>query len=211
MDLLQEIAHYLIIGKHKEVETLTQKALEEGMDVMTVLNEGLIAGMSVVGDKFRKGEYFVPEVLLSARAMKAGMAVLRPLLTETGAKPIGKVVLGTVRGDLHDIGKNLVGMMMEGAGFQVIDLGVQVKPEKFVQAVIEHQPQIVGMSALLTTTMPAMADTIKAFLEAGIRDRVIVMVGGAPVTQEYADEIGADGYAPDAASAVEKAKELLGV
>lgn len=211
MNLLQEIAHYLIIGKHKEVEALTQKALEEGMDVMVVLNEGLIAGMSVVGDKFRRGEYFVPEVLLSARAMKAGMAILRPLLTETGAKPIGKVVLGTVRGDLHDIGKNLVGMMMEGAGFQVIDLGVQVKPEKFVQAVIEHQPQIVGMSALLTTTMPAMADTIKAFREAGIRDRVVVMIGGAPVTQEYADEIGADGYAPDAASAVEKAKELLSV
>jgi len=196
-------------GKADEVRDMVKKALDEGQEVEKILNEGLIAGMNVVGEKFKRNEFYVPEMLIAARAMKAGMEVLRPILVQKDVKPLGTVVLGTVRGDLHDIGKNLVGMMLEGAGFEIVDLGVDVSPEKFVQTVKEKKAQIVGLSALLTTTMPSMKDVIKALEEEGIRDKVKVMIGGAPVTQNYADEIGADGYAPDAASAADKAKELV--
>lgn len=167
--------------------------------------------MNEVGVKFKANEIYVPEVLIAARAMKAGMEILKPKLAETGVEPVGKMIIGTVKGDLHDIGKNLVAMMMEGAGFEVIDLGIDVPAEKFIQAIEEYQPQLVGMSALLTTTMIQIRENIKAFQEASIRDQVKVMIGGAPVTQKFADEVGADGYAPDAASAVDKAKELLGI
>jgi len=207
---LKEVAENLIQGKADKVKELTQKAVDEGQDVSKILNEGLLAGMSVVGDKFKKNEFYVPEVLIAARAMKAGMEIIRPLLTEKGVKGAGKVVLGTVRGDLHDIGKNLVGMMLEGAGFEVIDLGVDVSPEKFVEAAREKGADIIGLSALLTTTMPGMKDVIEAIKSSDLKGKVKVMIGGAPVTQDYADEIGADGYAPDAASAVDKAKQLIG-
>lgn len=208
---LQGIAENVIKGNAPEVERLVREAIDEGVSAADILNQGLVAGMNVVGDKFKKNEFYVPEVLIAARAMKAGMALLRPLLAETGVKPVAKFVIGTVKGDLHDIGKNLVAMMMEGAGFQVVDLGIDVPPEKFVEAIRTESPELVGMSALLTTTMISMKDTIEALEQAGVRDRVKVMIGGAPVTQDYADEIGADGYAPDAASAVDKAKELLGL
>jgi len=207
---LQGIAENVIKGNAPEVERLVREAIDEGVGAAEILNQGLVAGMNVVGDKFKNNEFYVPEVLIAARAMKAGMALLRPLLADTGVKPVAKFLIGTVKGDLHDIGKNLVAMMMEGAGFQVIDLGIDVPPEKFVEAIKAESPELVGMSALLTTTMISMKDTIEALDRAGVRDKVKVMVGGAPVTQDYADEIGADGYAPDAASAVDKAKELLG-
>ena len=193
------------------VKELVQAAVDEGVNPQNILNEGLVKGMDVVGDRFKKNEFYVPEVLIAARAMKAGMQIIRPLLAETGAKPAAVLALGTVKGDLHDIGKNLVGMMMEGAGFEVIDLGIDIAPEKFVDAVKEQAPGLIAMSALLTTTMPSMKTTIDALEAAGVRDQVKIMIGGAPVTQNYADEIGADGYAPDAASAVDKAKELLGL
>ena len=207
---LKALAEAVINGKRDEAVRLTQEAIDEGVSPDAILNEGLVAGMSVVGEKFKNNEFYVPEVLIAARAMKAAMELLRPLLVESGVEPKGTVVIGTVRGDLHDIGKNLVAMMLEGGGFRVVDLGVDVAPEAFVQAAKENNAQIVGLSALLTTTMPAMKDTIEAFKEAGIRDQVAIMIGGAPVTQDYADEIGADGYAPDAASAVDKAIELIG-
>lgn len=207
----QELATALINGKAPVVKELTEKALAEGESPQDVLNKGLVAGMTVVGEKFKNNEFYVPEVLIAARAMKSGMEVLRPKLVDAGVEPVAKVAIGTVRGDLHDIGKNLVAMMMEGAGFEIIDLGVDVKPEQFVETVKEKNASLVCLSALLTTTMPAMKDTIEALQVAGLRDKVNVMVGGAPVTQNYADEIGADGYAPDAASAVDKAKELLNV
>jgi len=205
---LKEIAENLIRGKAPKVKELTQKAVDEGEDIQRILNEGLLAGMSVVGDKFKRNEFYVPEVLIAARAMKAGMEIIRPLLTQKGVKGMGKVILGTVRGDLHDIGKNLVGMMLEGAGFEIIDLGIDVSPEKFVQTAREKDADIIGLSALLTTTMPGMKDVVEAAKASNLRAKV--MIGGAPVTQDYADEIGADGYAPDAASAVDKAKELIG-
>jgi len=208
---LKALAEAIISGNQEEARRLTQQALDEGVPAEQVLNEGLIAGMQVVGEKFKRNEFYVPEVLIAARAMKAAMELLRPLLAQTDAVTRGTVVIGTVRGDLHDIGKNLVAMMLEGGGFRVVDLGVDVAPEKFAEAVQAENAQIVGLSALLTTTMPAMKDTIEALEQAGVRDKVKVIIGGAPVTQEYADEIGADGYAPDAASAVDKAKELLGV
>lgn len=207
----EELTTALIGGKAPVVRELTEKALAEGERPQDVLNKGLVAGMSVVGEKFKNNEFYVPEVLIAARAMKNGMEVLKPKLAETGVEPVAKVAIGTVRGDLHDIGKNLVAMMMEGAGFEIVDLGVDVKPEQFVQAAKEQDAGLVCLSALLTTTMPAMKETLQAFQVAGIRDVVCVMIGGAPVTQGYADEIGADGYAPDAASAVDKAKELLKV
>ncbi|MCL6629005.1 MAG: corrinoid protein [Armatimonadetes bacterium] len=207
----QELAAALINGKAPVVKELTEKALAEGESPQDVLNKGLVAGMTVVGEKFKNNEFYVPEVLIAARAMKSGMEVLRPKLVDAGVEPVAKVAIGTVRGDLHDIGKNLVAMMMEGAGFEIIDLGVDVKPEQFVETVKEKNASLVCLSALLTTTMPAMKDTIEALEAAGLRDKVNVMVGGAPVTQNYADEIGADGYAPDAASAVDKARELLNV
>ena len=207
----KELTTALIGGKAPEVRELTEKALAGGEKPQDVLTNGLVAGMSVVGKKFKNNEFYVPEVLIAARAMKNAMEVLRPKLVETGVEPVARVAIGTVRGDLHDIGKNLVGMMMEGAGFEILDLGVDVKPEQFVQTVKDKNAGLICLSALLTTTMPAMKETLQALQDAGMRGNVCVMIGGAPVTQNYADEIGADGYAPDAASAVDKAKELLEV
>jgi 5-methyltetrahydrofolate--homocysteine methyltransferase len=206
---LGEVAEKLIAGKADEVRSLVKEAIDEGQDVSKILNEGLVAGMSVVGEKFKKNEFYVPEVLIAARAMKAGMELLNPILLEKNIKGVGTMVLGTVRGDLHDIGKNLVGMMLEGAGFEVIDLGVDVASEKFIQVAKEKNANLVGLSALLTTTMLAMKDVTQAVEKEGLKGKVKVMIGGAPITQDYADEIGADGYAPDAASAVDTAKELL--
>lgn len=207
---LRELSEKLIQGMAPQVKELTQEAIDEGQDVGRILNEGLLAGMSVVGERFKKGEVYLPEVLVAAHAMKAGMEPLRPLLVEKNIGYSGKVVLGTVSGDLHDIGKNLVGMMLEGAGFEVIDLGVDVSAERFVDAVKGENPDIVGMSSLLTTTMPMMKQVIESLNSSSIRNSVKVMVGGAPITQGYADEIGADGFGPDAATAVDKAKELMG-
>ena len=204
-----ELATALINGKAPVVRELVEKALASGEKPGDVLNNGLVAGMSVVGAKFKNNEFYVPEVLIAARAMKNGMEILRPKLAESGVQPVAKVAIGTVRGDLHDIGKNLVAMMMEGAGFEIVDLGVDVKPEQFVQSVKDNSTGLICLSALLTTTMPAMKETIQALADAGVRSDVCVMVGGAPVTQNYANEIGADGYAPDAASAVDQAKSLL--
>ncbi len=209
MSLLQELSESIIRGKLPDAERLTTQALAEGISPAEILNQGLIAGMNVVGEKFKNNEFYVPEVLIAARAMKGAMAILRPKLVETGVKPIGRCVLGTVKGDLHDIGKNLVGMMLEGAGFEVIDLGVDVSPDKFITTAQERQAQVIGLSALLTTTMVNMKGVISALQEKGARDRFKVIVGGAPVTQSYADEIGADGYAPDAASAVEVVKKMV--
>ncbi|MDZ7272319.1 MAG: corrinoid protein [candidate division KSB1 bacterium] len=209
MTLLQELSESIIRGKLPDAERLTTQALAEGIPPAEILNKGLIAGMNVVGEKFKNNEFYVPEVLIAARAMKGAMAILRPKLVETGVKPIGRCVLGTVKGDLHDIGKNLVGMMLEGAGFEVIDLGVDVSPDKFIATAQERQVQVIGLSALLTTTMVNMKGVISALEEKGARDRFKVIIGGAPVTQSYADEIGADGYAPDAASAVEVVKKLV--
>lgn len=206
---LNALATAIINGKAPDARALTEQALSEGVAPGDILNQGLVAGMNVVGEKFKNNEFYVPEVLIAARAMKNAMEVLRPVLAETGVEPVARVAIGTVRGDLHDIGKNLVAMMLEGAGFEIIDLGVDVKPEQFVEAVQSKNAEVVALSALLTTTMPAMKDTISALESAGLRSNVAVMIGGAPVTQSYADEIGADGYAPDAASAVDKAKELV--
>jgi len=208
MTLLQSIRDGVIEGQAKQVTQLVEQALAEHMAPDAILNEALIPAMSEVGDRFEKGEYFVPEMLISARAMQAGLKLLRPLLAQSGAKPIGRVAIGTVKGDLHDIGKSLVAMMLEGAGFEIVDLGVDVPPEKFVEAV-RNGAGVVALSALLTTTMPNMKTTIEALNQAGLRGQTVVMVGGAPVTQAYANDIGADGYASDASSAVRKAKELL--
>jgi 5-methyltetrahydrofolate--homocysteine methyltransferase len=208
-DILQEIASNLYSGANVAVAELVQKALDQGMDPQEILAGGLIAGMDEVGRDFKAGELFVPEVLIAARAMHAGMDVLRPLLAESDVPSAGRFLIGTVEGDLHDIGKNLVRMMIEGAGFETIDLGTDVKPGAFVDAVRQHQPRIVGMSALLTTTMVNMRTTIDALEEAGLRDSIKVMVGGAPVTDAFAREIGADAYAPDAATAVEVARQLV--
>jgi len=206
---LNGISEALQRGKADKVSELVKQALNEGTTPKNILEEGLIHGMSIIGKKFKKNEIYVPEVLIAARAMHAGMDVLKPKLIETGVKNIGKVVMGTVQGDLHDIGKNLVEMMLEGAGFEVIDLGTDISTDKFVEAVKEHKPNIIGMSALLTTTMVNMVGVIKALDVAGLRDKVKIMVGGAPITQNYADQIGADGYSPDASSAVDKAKAFL--
>jgi 5-methyltetrahydrofolate--homocysteine methyltransferase len=205
---LQQIADNVISGKANETKELVQAALDDGTPVEDILNKGLVAGMDVVGKKFKANEFYVPEVLIAARAMKFGMEIIEPKLKESGVKPVASVALGTVKGDLHDIGKNLVGMMLQGAGFNVVDLGIDVEPEKFVEAVQGQECTLVGLSALLTTTMPQMKTVIDALKEAGLEAKIIV--GGAPVTQNYADEIGADGYAPDAASAVEIAKEVIG-
>lgn len=207
---LQALAEALIRGDRDTVAKLTQAAIDEGVPPKQILDEGLVAGMNVVGEKFKANEFYVPEVLIAARAMHAGMDLLKPLLIASDVEPVGVVAIGTVKGDLHDIGKNLVAMMLEGAGFEIHDLGVDVPPEKFVEEV-KGGASVVALSALLTTTMPSMVDVINATKEAGLRDQVKIMIGGAPVTQSYADEIGADGYAPDAASAVDKARELLGV
>ena len=205
----EEMADNLIKGKAPEVKELTQKAVNEGVGVEKILDEGLIAGMDIVGKKFQANEFYVPEMLIAARAMKAGMEIIRPILVQEDIKSQGTVVIGTAKGDLHDIGKNLVGMMLEGAGFEVIDLGIDVAPEVFVQTAKEKEAHLIGLSALLTTTMVSMKDVIKAVQEAGLNGKVKIMIGGAPITQSYADEIGVQGYAPDAASAVDKAKGLL--
>ena len=206
---LNVVSETLQRGDAEKVEELVKQALEENLIPKDILENGLIKGMDIIGAKFKKNEVYVPEVLIAARAMHAGMSILRPKLAETGVKNIGKVAIGTVKGDLHDIGKNLVKMMLEGAGFEVIDLGIDVSPDKFVEAVKEHKPNIIGMSALLTTTMVNMAEVIKALEAAGLRDKVKIMIGGAPITQNYTDQIGADGYSPDAASAVDKAKIFI--
>jgi 5-methyltetrahydrofolate--homocysteine methyltransferase len=209
MEILDQISQALQKGKAKDVKELVQSALDQGIVAQTILVEGLLSGMGIVGVKFKNNEVYVPDVLIAARAMKAGTEILRPQLAADGVKATGKVVLGTVKGDLHDIGKNLVGMMMESGGLEVVDLGVDVTPEKFAEAVREHKPQVIGLSALLTTTMLAMKDTIEVLKEEGMRDSVKVIVGGAPVTQDFADEIGADGWAPDAASAKDLAQKLI--
>ncbi|HUW09192.1 MAG TPA: corrinoid protein [Anaerolineae bacterium] len=196
-------------GDATEAAAQVKAALEGGVPAADILHDGCIAAMAEVGELFEQGEMFVPEMLIAARAMQRAMALLKPHLTEEEAASEGKVVVGTVAGDLHDIGKNLVGMMMEGAGFEVVDLGTDISPAAFVDAVREHAPDIIGMSALLTTTMPSMTATMEALTEAGLRDQVKVLVGGAPVTQAFADKVGADGFAPDASSAARKAKELL--
>jgi 5-methyltetrahydrofolate--homocysteine methyltransferase len=207
-DKVQRIAKNLYDGDAEAVAELVQDALDAGMAPGEVLNGALLAGMDEVGRDFKAGDLYLPEVLAAARAMQAGMGVLRPLLAESDVPSAGKYVIGTVQGDLHNIGKNLVKMMLEGVGFQTIDLGIDVKPEEFVAAVREHQPQLLGMSALLTTTMPGMKATIEALEEAGLRDAVKVMVGGAPVTAAFAEQIGADAYAHDAVSAVDVARSL---
>jgi 5-methyltetrahydrofolate--homocysteine methyltransferase len=209
-DLFEKIATGVIEGNLNEVPDLVQKALDDGLEPTKILENGLVVGMNEVGKRFKAGSMFVPEVLRSARTMHAGQELLRPLLAESGASLGGKIVLGTVQGDLHDIGKNLVGMMCEGAGFQVIDLGFNLEPEKFTEAIKAHQPDIIGMSALLTTTMRAMGHTIKAIEEAGLRDKIKIMVGGAPVDADFAERIGADGYGHNAASGAELAKKLAG-
>lgn len=209
MSVLDDLCQSVITGNAAKAEEFTQTALTSGVTPVEVLNKGLIAGMNVVGEKFKKNEYYVPEVLIAARAMKTGMKILRPKLTETGIQPEGRLVIGTIKGDLHDIGKNLVAMMMEGAGYEVIDLGVDVTPEKYIAAIKEHKAQVIGMSALLTTTMMNMKETIERLKSVGIRDEVKVIVGGAPLTQNFAEEIGADGYSPDAASAVDLVKKLI--
>jgi 5-methyltetrahydrofolate--homocysteine methyltransferase len=208
---LEAVYEAVIDGDAATTEAEVKTALETGVSAADILNKACIAAMREVGRLFEEGEKFVPEMLISARAMKAGVNLLKPHLTQEDVSVVGKAVVGTVRGDLHDIGKNLVYMMLDGTGFEVIDLGTDVTPEKFVGAVREHEPDIVGMSALLTTTMPAMKATIEALSEAGLRERVKVLIGGAPVTQGFADKIGADGFAPDASSATRVAKELVGV
>jgi 5-methyltetrahydrofolate--homocysteine methyltransferase len=207
--LMQEVSYNLIVGNHHEVDRLVREALGRGFTANTILDDGLIAGMAIVGVKFRDNIIFVPEVLIAARAMKAGMAHLEPILSASGIEPIGTVIMGTVKGDLHDIGKNLCIMMLRGAGFTVHDLGVDTKPQQFIDAVVQHNAQVVGMSALLTTTMPNMGKTIQAFEEAGLRDQVRIMVGGAPVTARFAEDMGADGYGTNAIECVERAKELV--
>jgi len=205
----EEMTKALIEGKEDEVKKMTREALDKGAEPKSILDNGLLAGMDVVGKRFKAGDMFIPEVLLCARCMHGAMDILKPLLSDGDALGAGTVVIGTVEGDLHDIGKNLVAMMLQGGGFKVVDLGTNITPQAFVEAVKEHTPQIVGMSALLTTTMPKMEETIEALKEAGVRDGVKVMAGGAPVTQDFIEKIGADAYGANAAAASEKAKQLL--
>ena len=208
-ELLQQLYDFTLVGNAPAVLDLTRTGLDMGLGPEVLLYEALIPSLEEVGARFERGDFFVPEMLIAGKAMAGALEILRPLLAETGAQTIGKIVMGTVKGDVHDIGKNLVNIMFEGAGFEVIDLGVQVAPEKFIDAIKQHQPDIVGFSAFLTTTMPMFKANINALQKAGMREQVIVMVGGAPVTQEYADAVGADGYSADASSAVKKAKELI--
>ena len=207
--IISDISEAMQHGKSKLVKQLVPQALEEGIPAQTILEEGLLSGMNIVGQKFKNNEVFVPEVLVAARAMNAGTELLKPYLMESGVESKGKVAIGTVKGDLHDIGKNLVRMMLEGKGLEVVDLGVDVEPATFVQTAKEQNCEIIACSALLTTTMPVMGDVVKAVEEAGLRDKVKIMVGGAPVTQAFCDNIGADAYTPDAASAANRAVELL--
>jgi len=208
-EILTALYEDTLVGNAPAVKENVEKGLEDGMDPGAMLYDALIPSLEEVGARFERGDYFVPEMLIAARAMQGALDILRPLLAETGAKPVGTFLMGTVKGDVHDIGKNLCNIMLEGAGFEVIDLGVNVPPEKFVEQINEHEPDVVGFSAFLTTTMPMFKANINALQKAGIRDKVIVMVGGAPVTQEYADAVGADGYSADASSAVKKAKQLI--
>jgi len=206
---LKEIKENVINGDMKSTQDMVNQALNQGTTPGVILKEALIPAMDEVGNRFEKGDFFVPEMLIAARAMKAGIAILKPLLADSGVESAGKVVIGTVKGDLHDIGKNLVGLMLEGGGFEVIDLGTDVSIEKFIEAVKSEKPHILGMSALLTTTMSSAVEVIQSLEKEGLRSEVKVMFGGAPVTQAYVEKIGADGYAPDAAVAVKKARELL--
>jgi len=210
-DILKALYDETMVGNAPAVLELTGQGLQAGLSPDAILFEALIPSLEEVGARFERGDFFVPEMLIAGKAMSGALDVLRPLLAQTGVETVGTFLMGTVKGDVHDIGKNLVNIMLEGAGFQVIDIGVQCPPEKFIAAIEEHKPDIVGMSAFLTTTMPMFKANINALEKAGLRDQVIVMVGGAPVTQEYADACGADGYAADAATAVRRAKELLAV
>src|ERR1700710_1284543 len=208
-EILQGLYDQTLVGNAPAVLDLTNTGLAAGMAPETLLFDALIPSLEEVGARFERGDFFVPEMLIAGKAMSGALDILRPLLAETGAETVGKFVMGTVKGDVHDIGKNLVNIMLEGAGFEVIDLGVQVAPEKFIAAIEEHQPDIVGFSAFLTTTMPMFKANMNALEKAGLRDKVAVMVGGAPVTQEYADAVGADGYAADASATVKRGKALL--
>jgi 5-methyltetrahydrofolate--homocysteine methyltransferase len=206
---LKELYEAVVSGNAKATQALTQQALAEGVDPLKLVNEYMVPAMDEVGRRFEANEYFVPELLISARAMKASLELIRPLLIARGDKPVGRVAIGTVKGDLHDIGKNLVASLLEGGGFEVIDLGVNVSPDKFIATVNEKQANIIAMSALLTTTMPSMKTTIEALKQAGVREKVKVLIGGAPITQKYADEIGADGYSENAVGAVALAKKAV--
>jgi 5-methyltetrahydrofolate--homocysteine methyltransferase len=208
-EILKALYDETMVGNAPAVLELTRKGLDDGLTPSQLLFDALIPSLEEVGARFERGDFFVPEMLIAGRAMSGALEILRPLLAQTGAETVGTFLMGTVKGDVHDIGKNLVNIMLEGAGFQVIDIGVQAAPEKFIAGIEEHKPDIVGMSAFLTTTMPMFKANINALEKAGLRDQVIVMVGGAPVTQEYADVCGADGYAADAATAVRRAKDLL--
>ena len=209
MSDFNNLAELVIKGDYTGAQTLTQRMVDNGSDPLEIINQGLMAGMNVVGIRFKAGDMYVPEVMMSAKAMSKGIEVVKPLIADKDMPTAGKVLVGTVKGDLHDIGKNLVLMMLESAGFEIIDLGVDIDAEAFVKAVKEHKPQVIGMSALLTTTMLSMKDTIEALKEEGLRDSVKIIVGGAPISQGFADEIGADGYAPDAAAATDLCKRLI--
>jgi 5-methyltetrahydrofolate--homocysteine methyltransferase len=209
MEDLQSLREAIISGEAQSARAITENALQQGLDPVALVSQYMVPAMDEVGKRFECNEYFVPELLLSARAMKAALELVRPLLVARGNKPVGRVVIGTVKGDLHDIGKNLVAAMLEGGGFEVIDLGVNVTPEKFITTIREKNAQIVAMSALLTTTMPAMKTTIEALKQAGVRDRVKILIGGAPITQKYAEEIGADGFSDNAVGAVALAKRSV--
>ncbi len=211
MALIEEIRETLVVGNAQKVNELTTKALAENITAIEILNKGLVKGMDIVAEKWTSGEYYIPNVLIAARAMKQGMEVIKPKLVEGDYKAKGVAVAGTIKGDLHDIGKNLVVMMMEGAGFEVFDLGTDVSAEKFINTAREKNADLILMSALLTTTMMSMKDVVAALKDSELADKVKAMIGGAPITQKFADEIGADGYAPDGSSAVERAKELLGI
>lgn len=210
MAILEDLAAEVIKGDAGVVKNLTEEALSQNISAEEVLNSGLVAGMNVIGERFKSNEIFIPEVLVAARAMKAGMQIIRPLLAEANVEPLGKVIIGTVGGDLHDIGKNIVAMLLEGAGFEVLDLGADVTKEKFLEFAEKENPDVLGMSALLTTTMVFMKGMVQSLEESGLKDKIKVIVGGAPITQSYADEIRADGYAPDAASAVDLVKSVMG-
>jgi 5-methyltetrahydrofolate--homocysteine methyltransferase len=210
MKELHDLAQLLETGQSQKVLALTQQLVDSGLSPQTILNDGLIAGMAVVGEKMRDGEMYLPEVLQSAGAMKASLMILKPHLAREGAKSRGKILIGTVKGDMHDIGKNLVGIMLQGAGYEIVDIGLNVEPQKFIAAITEHTPEIVGLSAMLTTTMLNMKAIIEAVIAAGLRSKVKIIIGGAPVSQKFADEIGADGYARDAVLAVDTVKHLIG-
>lgn len=209
MSDFDSLAQIVINGDFAGAKSQTQKMIDNGVDPLEIINQGLMAGMNVVGVRFKAGDMFVPEVMMSARAMSTGIELVKPLIADKDMPSAGKVLIGTVKGDLHDIGKKLVVMMMESAGFEIVDLGVDIDPAAFVKAVKEHNPQVIGMSALLTTTMLSMKDTIDALKKAGLRDSVKIIIGGAPITQSFADQIGADGYAPDAAAATELCRRLI--